>query len=89
MFGGSLFRTFASEVLESQNTDSCGRCTVRKWKLGLYSERWATKVELHEISFEHWSFKTWTFRDINQKLQEDIHDEHLKLFAENESILSS
>ena len=38
-FGGSLFRTFASEVLESQNTDSCGRCPVRKWKLGLYSER--------------------------------------------------
>ena len=33
-FGGSLFRTFASEVLESQNTDSCGRCPLRKSKLG-------------------------------------------------------
>ena len=29
------------------------------------------------------------FVTFNQKLQEDIHDEHLKLFAENESILSS
>ena len=29
------------------------------------------------------------FVTFNQKLQEDIHDEHLKLFAENEIILSS
>ena len=29
------------------------------------------------------------FVTFNQKLQEDTHDEHLRLFTENESVLSS
>ena len=42
MFGGSLFRTFASEVFESQNTDSCGLCLLIKSKLGfiLKNDSW-------------------------------------------------
>ena len=52
MFGGSLFRTFASEVLESQNNDSCERCPLRKSKLGfiLKNEGW-TGTFLRALKF--------------------------------------
>ena len=86
MFGGSLFRTFASEVLESQNTDSCVRCPVRKSKLGFMLK----KVAKRKLD---WKFPSTTevsrldhFVTSNEKLQEDIHDGRLKISAEKESI---